>query len=101
MKLTLNVVGGGLYGYKFDWDTSDEPWPGQTLTFNDALRGILDNIYGFYFIPSILRQWLPFSYTRKLQSSFEECGQYFRKFIALEKQGGLSVENGRSILSLL
>jgi cytochrome P450 len=101
MKLTLHVVCAGLYGYNFDWETSDEPWEGHTMSFNGAIRTMVDNIYGYYFIPRFLRERLPFVYTRMLQEAYEECGRYFHQFIAMEKEGNLKVENGRSIISLL
>jgi cytochrome P450 len=101
MKLTLHVICAGLYGYKFDWETADEPWSGVHMNFNDAIRAMVDNVYGYYFIPAILRKWLPFQYTRMLQQAYEDCGEYFRRFISLEKQGRLKFESGRSIISLL
>jgi cytochrome P450 len=101
MKLTLHVIFAAGYGRCFDWEESDEVWPGHQMSFRESLRTVIDNIPVFMFISEAWRKILPFNYLWTLEKSFAESNQYFKEFIELEKEEKPSNNGVRTILGLL
>jgi cytochrome P450 len=101
MKLTLHVIFAAGYGRRFEWEQSDELCSGHEMSFRGSLRTVIDNIPVFMFISEAWRKILPFKYLRTLEQSFSESNQYFKEFIALEKQEKPSNNGIRTILGLL
>ena len=100
MELTLHVIFAAGYGRRLEWEQSDELWSGHQMS-RGSLRTVIDNIPVFMFISEAWRKILPFKYLRTLEQSFSESNQYFREFIALEKQEKPSNNGNRTILGLL
>ncbi|KAF2724239.1 cytochrome P450 monooxygenase-like protein [Polychaeton citri CBS 116435] len=82
MRLSLHVISRAGFGVRLAWpheEGDEKPSPGHTLTYKDALSGLLDNIITVMLTPRWLLENSPFELHKVAWESFREWGQYMRE----------------------
>lgn len=85
-KFALHVFSGAGFGVPFTWESSDQVWPRHKLSFREAVRTVVGNLFAIILVPKILRK-LPTTYFRKLEDAYNDFGVYMRELLEREKLG--------------
>lgn len=82
MRLSLHVISRAGFGVRLDWpheETETELPTGHTLSYKDALSGLLENIIVVMLTPSVVMKYSPFKIHKVAQEAFVEWGKYMRE----------------------
>ena len=82
MRLSLHVISRAGFGVRLGWphEETDEELPeGHTLSYKDALSGLLENIIVVMLTPSLMLKYSPLKIHKHAQEAFVEWGKYMRE----------------------
>lgn len=100
--LALHIIMGAGYGVSFTWDkqTTSNPWPNHTLSFKDAVLGLIEHLLPIVLIPKVFWR-LPFHRMKRMKRDYEEFGQYLRDLLGNPKGSGEDTGLGENLISAL
>jgi cytochrome P450 len=92
----LHVLIGAGFGRSYDFDSPlNKPDPGHSMSYRDALRGVMGNIFITFAIASISNFWsflLPAS-VKRVQKSVGEFQAYMQELVVKEREAVSKGEN--------